>query len=163
MNRADFREFLRLRDEPEVDWEGRRSAWLGDLERLYDMVAGWLAAYQDDGVTCERVPSTLEEEYLGRYEVDRLRIRLRGLEARLEPVGANIIGAAGRVDLIGFAGEARLLLLPESVDQPRVRTANGVEPGEHHVWKLATPAPDVRYLNLTEDCFLDLLRQVVDG
>lgn len=173
MTKADFRSFLQSRKASAVDWDARRAEWLHELESLYSKVSGWLDEFAADGVTYDDQTIVLDEEHLGRYHAPALRISCRGTDVWMEPVGANIIGARGRVDLKGFGGAARLLLVPANADLMRAReTGQAVagrrpEPGTgqavNHVWKKATPPPDVRYVELTEEVFLDTLKQVVDA
>ncbi len=161
MKKADFTAFLRTRSSSVVDWGRRRQEWLAALQELLETVQGWLAEYSDDGVIREAMWCDLEEEGLGRYRAPGLLIRFYGLEARLEPVGAQIIGARGRADLKGFHGAVRFVLVPEDADRPSTRQLEAA--ASDCVWKMATPPPDVRYRALTEEVFLEALLQVVNG
>ena len=168
-----FRDYVTSRqaEARTVDWEQRKAEWLGSLEQLYGAVEGWLAPFGASGVTCERVPVQLDEEQLGQYQAQALRIAVVDEVAWLQPVGALIIAARGRVDLRGRWADQRLVLVPETSAKPTIRVSRGggapaqgqptAEPV--YTWRLATEPPDVRYLELTEETFLDALLRAVNA
>ena len=80
------------------------------LSALYTDAEAWL---RDAGLSCRREQMSLNEEMGGRYEVSRLVIRTadRHRVAELEPVGAHVVGACGRVDLRGAFDRIPILYL----------------------------------------------------
>lgn len=70
-------------------------AWLGDME---------------SPPACQEETITLKEQRTGEYEVPMLRIWEAGKEIRLEPVACFVVGADGRVDLIGPLDTFKIVL-----------------------------------------------------
>ncbi len=85
--------------------------WRDELSALYDRLAGWLSR-MDPPPIIERETATIHEERSGPYEAPKLVIT-SGTEGRLEvqPVARWVVGADGRVDLIGVEGPMHLILL----------------------------------------------------
>lgn len=70
------------------------------VEQLYEAVRQWLPGKI---ITLHREPLTLNEEGIGEYVVDKLILddQAQGKVATLTPKGSLVIGAEGRVDLLG--------------------------------------------------------------
>ena len=100
-------------------------------------------------------------------------IQMLQREIILEPIGMNIIGAAGRVDLKGANGIVKLLLVSKSAasvrfvaiendEKERSPFLQETKAADHKlVWKIATPAPNVRFIELNGDCFAEALMKVL--
>jgi hypothetical protein len=65
-------------------------------------------------LTLHRRPKQLTENYIGTYSADDLILVIGEEQVRFSPRGRNIVGAAGRVDVIGERGEATLIVQPDS-------------------------------------------------
>ncbi len=93
----------------------RRDQWIDAVERLYQKITDELLAgsIQQGLVTVTRVDKEIEEEYLGTYKVPELILDINGEKVRFSPKGRNIIGAKGRVDLVGDLDSITLILEPE--------------------------------------------------
>ena len=94
----------------------------------------------------------------------------------MTPVGTLLIGAKGRVDVVGPAGRARLVLVNSEASSPptiKVRVSIGGKPEPPAVaappkqikwgWKIATSPPTVRYIELTQDSLFQALMEVANG
>lgn len=103
----ELRDFLLSRQEhgpaSTIDWEQRRREWINAVKKLYHKVTGELLAdsIEQRLVTVSRANKELKEEYLGKYRVPELVLDINGETVRFSPKGRNIIGAKGRVDLVG--------------------------------------------------------------
>lgn len=172
MGKKDFDEFLRkdranAHLEPRVDWTKRRDEWLEYLEEFYGHVKEFLNEYVASGdVSTEYQDKYINEELVGRYLARSLHLHIRGRDVILDPVGTNLIGARGRVDMSGPAGTVRFVLI--GWDDIRVRTrpeteAEGQTKMPEWVWKIATPPPGIRYLDLNAESFLDALMEVINA
>jgi hypothetical protein len=82
--------------------------WITSVTELVDQVETW-ARRQDWAVAKDR--KRLTERRFGSYEVPVLRVRLIGGELHLLPVGLDIVGADGRVDLESFPTLNRVKLI----------------------------------------------------
>jgi len=114
----ELKDFLLSRQqhppESEIDWGKRRRQWIDAVERLYQTVTGELLgeSIAQRLVTVSRVEKVIKEEYLGTYRVPELILDIRGETVRFSPKGRNIIGANGRVDLVGELDAMTLVLEP---------------------------------------------------
>jgi hypothetical protein len=96
----------------EIDWVERRREWIDAVEQLYGKITGeLLAADIDKGlVTVSRAAKEIREEYLGTYRIPELILDISGQSVRFSPKGRNIVGAKGRVDLVGELDAMTLIL-----------------------------------------------------
>jgi hypothetical protein len=93
---------------PQVDWEQKRDDWLAKLRDLMDSIKSW--AEQRRWFVDEQ-EKTIEEDHIGQYGVPTLFIQAPSGKIHVEPIGCNIIGAQGRVDIESFPSLNRLLLV----------------------------------------------------
>jgi len=183
MSKKDFERLLDQQTKStSINWEEIRSGWINQVERLYELVDGWLSEYKNRGsLEIQRKTVELTEESLGTYEIQSLELTVGNKKARLTPIGATIIGAYGRVDVAGPAGRSTLLLVPESSDGPKVYSFISTSEEEKkekqaeldealeksrrepRKWKVATEPPNIKYLTLEEDLFFDVLVEVLGG
>jgi hypothetical protein len=102
------------------DWKRRKDLWVMEVKTLYQQVAGWLADLMDEGfVKMGFSTKTLTEDFVGTYEIDVLELDLDVCPPIVfEPVGRNIIGFLGRIDIYikGHETERRMLLQVEGED-----------------------------------------------
>ena len=113
----ELKDFLLSRQRPAgngIAREERRRQWIDDVERLYEKVTGELLSdsIAQGLVTESRVDKAIEEEYLGKYRVSELILNISGETVRFSPKGCNVIGAKGRVDLVGELDAMTLVLEP---------------------------------------------------
>ncbi len=172
MGKKDFDEFLKedraVADlEPRVDWTKRRDEWLEYLGEFYRQVEEFLSEYVASGdVSTEYQDKYINEELVGRYPAQSLHFHIRGRDVILDPVGTNLIGARGRVDMTGPAGTVRFVLIGWDVIRVRARPEIGAEAETKMpkwVWKIATPPPGITYLDLNAESFLDALMEVINA
>lgn len=100
--------------EGDVNWTSRRQEWVNAVEQLYHAITEDLLA---DSVSTGLVgvsynEKEITEEFLGTYQVRELLLNIGGETVRFSPKGRNIIGASGRVDLIGELDSMTLILEP---------------------------------------------------
>lgn len=89
------------------------------VEDLFDRVAGWCASPMDDlHVTVDRYRFTLAEQGYRPREVPLLQLLTSGWSATLRPVGAQIVAAKGRVDLVNDDGVRTAMLLLDTPGVP---------------------------------------------
>jgi hypothetical protein len=161
-NLEDFFERKKVEYEKEtkqVDWEGRKTEWMEAVNTLYLKILEWLAPFQEQGhLSVDYSPLILEEEYLGRYEIKKMILKFYDQQVIFEPIGSVIIGAFGRVDMIGKNGSVKILYFSSggpkiTVSSPQNGTSFS-EPQEK-VWKIKTEPPNVQYIDLNDESFSD--------
>jgi hypothetical protein len=118
---ASLTEFLRQKASAahESDPAAARQRYREQVQRLINEVKALLAPSESDG-TVSNVVTKSVSLYEGRadsYDAPSMSFSVGPTSLRLEPRGASIVGALGRVDLIGPNGEATFVLLRDSVDQ----------------------------------------------
>lgn len=95
----------------DVDWDVRRTQYLRAVDDLYTRIEGFLTGPIEDGaVKVQRRPKNLTEHYIGTYSADDLILFFGDEQVRFSPRGRNILGAEGRVDVLGERNEATLIL-----------------------------------------------------
>jgi hypothetical protein len=130
----------------DLDWEGKKKAWVRAIEALYRKITDdYLARLVKDGtITITYREKELVEDYIGRYSVKELVLTVGDEKVVFSPKGLNVVGATGRVDLIGDMGAATLIRQPGSR------------------WALvAARTPDLRIELLSEGSLLEALRGVM--
>lgn len=138
--------------------------------RFLREVSGWC---QDHGLTVENRVVSLKEEQIAEYDAPSLHISKDGvLLAKLLPVGSKIIGANGRVDVVGRLTRHALLLFLDkerafsasTIPEARTRTFSSTSMrsrvgGDGWYW---IEARIRRPKRVDESLFLDLLTDVSD-
>lgn len=134
-------------DSAEVERE--RIAWIADLHGLMDRLHAWLREPEKEGLlTVLREGTSVTEAKFGTYEVPAMIIQAPGPHSvHVHPVGLDVIGSAGRVDLDSGPRKARLL-----------RQAEGG-------WKVAMPSRVSHAIfdldDLSEESFFAMLEHLM--
>jgi len=130
--------------EEEIDWQARKKKWLTSLSELYDLVKSWLRPLEKDGTLHYlSTPITLQEDYLGSYQVEALSLQIGKQKVDFYPKGTLIIAAEGRVDVRGPRA-MRTLILSEGQ------------------WSVVERSPRLKMLPFNEDSFQDVLQEVME-
>lgn len=157
--------------KPSINWEKKKTDWVEQVNDLYRFIEQSLSSFDGD-IELERKPIELNEEFVGRYDTENLILRLPSAEVLFNPRGLNVIGAQGRVDVDGPMGKVKLVLVPKSASKVEINVNVESElmphdsqssPHEDIVWKIATPAPNIRFIDLTQENLLDAIMEVVNG
>lgn len=172
MNSKSFQEFLAKQTqvksaEDQVDWEAKKTEWIKYASDFTDSVTEFLAEFSE--ITTQVVDVEITEKNLGTYKAPKLLIRLPKELIELEPVGTLLIGAHGRFDMKGLAGTVKWVLVPENAEKPVIKLnindedENLASTPEKLTWKLATPAPNIRYLPFNKEILLEAIMEVSHG
>lgn len=184
MSAKTFDEFVKRRlneaktseSSKDIDWNKTREDWIQSLRDLYSKMEQFLKKYTEAGqIQITRDKVQISENYLGSYEVERLTFRIGNDKVIAKPIGRLMIGAAGRVDLIGARGTLRLVFLEKG--GPAIRTkieiggrveeesSQSLVPGNNigeRGWYIATLPPRVTTTALSADAFRDALVELSD-
>ncbi len=82
--------------------------WRAALEALIAEVIAWADA---EGWAVARSAKQLTESGWGEYEVEFVRLRGPQGEIQIDPIGGQVVGAEGRVDLIAWPSMNRVRLI----------------------------------------------------
>jgi hypothetical protein len=179
----DFAKFVADQQEQDadstVDWAQVRDEWLGHLDSLYEKIVDFLREYSDKGtITLDFTEIELTESDIGSYRARKMDIRIGKQRVSLVPVGTLLVGCRGRVDVLGSAGRAQLLLVNEKVKRAAdlikvtatVHTKGHVpaasRPPEEPVswaWKILTNTAQRALLDLDKESFLALLMEIASA
>jgi len=131
-----------------IDREGNQKIWLAGLKKLYTNINTWLnSLIQENVVTVNYEEITLAEDFLEPYRVENMHITAGTELVSLKPMGMNVIGAAGRVDMEGEESTVMLVLLPEKIN--------------NYQWYIVVRTPQKNYFPLVKESFTDALEQVM--
>ena len=153
----------------------RKAQWLEKIDALYVLVDQLLAPYFADG-NMERSTSIAEvrEEQLGSYSAPTLTIDLGASSVRFMPIGTILMGAPGRVDLVGMRGSVRFVLVLPEIDRPKF-TGTSLSDGEPalkkqrpldlsaYQWKISTHPPGIRYNPIDTGSLQSAIMEAVNG
>ena len=153
----------------------RKAQWLGKINALYSLVDQLLAPYFANG-SMERSTSVAEvrEELLGSYKAPAMTIDMGGSSVRFAPIGTILLGAPGRVDLVGMRGSVRFVLVLPGIDRP-VFTGMSLSEGapvykkqtpldlSPYQWKISTHPPGIRYSPIDTGSLQSAIMEAANG
>ena len=161
--------------ESEIDSSKKRDEWLEYVNKFYKKVGYFLQKYLSGGqIKIVYGSKKISEEYIGEYEVSTAIIHLGKNQVRLDPIGTNLIGAKGRVDMVGPNGKVKFVLVDKNASAPRTSVQVWVQ-GEvpppkadkpmkiEWVWKISTPPPRIKYIEFNSESFFDAFMEVANG
>lgn len=129
-------------------WSTRCDEYLQAVDRLYNTIKNEYLAFpgSEELVKVERLEATmLKEPYLGSYPAPKLTLFVAAERVEFIPKGVVVANSAGRIDVVGHAGETTLSRI------------------EGDQWEMIyARSPRLLTVPLTEKTFLDLLRRVMD-
>ena len=177
MGKKDLQAFINAKkqnakNEEQIDWEKERDEWLQFLNKIYCQIESWLNDFEDsDVISLEYENKEMNEEHIGIYNTNKMIIKIASEQILLEPIGTLLIGAKGRIDMKGKNGTIKIVLVPKQSGGPSIKVdiATGDEPKPEEkvpiewVWKIATPPPSIKYIELDNDSFSDALLEVIGG
>ena len=182
MSRADFDEFIERKQAEEkttglFDSKKRLAEWLHYLDQLYDNIEVFLSSYiAAKKAWLEFQEIVLIEDFSGPYQVRQMLLHITTSTIIFEPIGTMLIGSKGRVDVQGQRGRARLSLINRKITHARQLVHVSVSrPGDplpsikptadniDWVWKVISPPPELRFIDLDENSFFDMILSVADA
>ena len=182
MGKNKFEEFLNKEDSEvvEINWDKKKEFFVDKVNEFYKQMDDFLAPYQDK-VTVKKENYTINEDYIGSYQVEKRILHIKNNDIIFTPIGTNLIGAWGRIDMEGTNGIVKFVLVPEISNAPKIETAILLTEEDkkkwkekqdeiskknneaNKIWKIATPPPNIQYINLNEETFFDALMEVING
>ncbi len=92
----------------EIDWDKKKEEWINVVDQLIEQIKEWS---DDKSWLSEKNEKTIREENIGQYPASCLIVKTPQGILSIDPVGRDIIGADGRVDIISFPSFNRMLLV----------------------------------------------------
>lgn len=93
----------------DVDWAGKRDAWIRAVEGLYRTIEDDYLRAAKAEVEIARTDKVVTEDFVGEYHIPELILRVGDEQVVFSPKGTNVIGAKGRIDVLGDRGDAAIL------------------------------------------------------
>ena len=164
-----------------MDWPQRREDWINHLDKFYKLALGFLEKYiQEEKIHIEWTTKHINEDYIGNYDVQSLEVSIgAAIKIHFDPIGTNLIGAKGRVDMHGPHGTVRFVLVPKTDSSPspvtirdepqppavELKTLKGTSDIKYEdcVWKISTRPPAIQYIELEEESFLSAIMEVANA
>jgi hypothetical protein len=183
MTKLDFDKFVQRQQgksqKTEVfDSQLELREWQAALENLYQKIHDYMIEYingKQAAITYRIVQ--LNEEFSGPYEAKEMLLKVGPSTISFTPVGTMLIGSKGRVDVTGPHGSTRLVRMDRKIERASQffkwtvtvvgeSSASIVEPTKAKIdwtWKLATPPPDLRFVELDQESFFDMMLSIADA
>jgi hypothetical protein len=188
MSKSDFDAFVKrqqieqqeaAQQEVVFDPKQQLSEWLDYLDALYKQITTYLRTYIDSGAAqIDYRDVRLNEEFSGPYMAKEMILKIGRPTVTFTPIGTMLIGMKGRVDVQGPAGRATLFLLNKLATsaQSLIRvtiTRPGQSPPPppsaeairqiEWVWKISTPPPEMKFIELTQEAFFEMVLEVANA
>ena len=161
------------KEEPSIDWIQVRDDWKKHLDEFYQLAQKFLRKYiAQEKVRITWTTKQINEEYIGSYDVEFLEVQIGTIKVHFDPIGTRILGVKGRVDMHGPHGTVKFVLVPKTDSSPTIRVIQEVasevkdEPEpvvEEWAWKILTPPPNIKYIELEEESFLSAIMEVANA
>jgi hypothetical protein len=183
MTKTDFDAFVKRQQTKEQEEGGalnpeqELNQWLGYLGALYKQTEQYLASYIKNGsAEIKYLDIQLNEDFIGAYSARKMLVKIGLSTVVFTPVGTMLIGAKGRVDVQGPVGATRLSLVDKLVTSARqlvqvpVRRVGNPPPDPpspeaaiQWTWKISMPPPEMKFIELTQDAFFDMIIAVANA
>lgn len=151
-----------------IDWEKKKNDWLVQVRKLYAQIESWFGDLGN--IRIEKQKISINEEYIGSYESERMLIYLNDSLVSLIPRGTIIVAARGRIDIQGPNGGSMIVLMGKG-ERPIITIKEGSTP-------LPPPQPDSERMEygwliinkrkmedlqvLDEDTFSELIADLIE-
>jgi len=181
MGKKEFEEYIKTQsDEISFDKDKELAEWRKYLAGLYDLIEGWMSDYISKKlVKLIKKQIKIYEEFSGEYDIDALELSFNGKTISFEPIATMLVGAKGRVDMIGKNGKVALVLVDKNLDAPNIKVniftsekerkeyeKNEKEKKNEKIiweWKILFNNDHIRYIKLEENNFFDILMGLTNG
>jgi hypothetical protein len=161
-----------------LDWSARLKEWQSDTDDFFKMIERYLGEYlKDKKVSIKYATKTFTEPGIPDHEAKTACLKVGPTKITIGPVGLNVIGAKGRIDMVGPRGTARFLLMDKRVSYPKqlirvniqhekdspAKFPKHEEANVEWEWKIATDPPNISFFPLTAENFLEAIIAVTNG
>ena len=165
-----------LKSNNEVDWPERLHTWQGELNKLYSKIEKYLKKYIEAGnIKVHRDKITVTEPNVGSYEAEKLVLCFGNNEVIAEPIGTKLVGAKGRVDLIGRRGSIKVALLEKGgpawerevsfskpIHESRRTSSLLSDIVDSEGWYIISPPPRITATPFDKRSFQDAIMELAD-
>ncbi|MEA1884869.1 MAG: hypothetical protein U9N62_10175 [Thermotogota bacterium] len=159
----------KLREE-KFDVEKEKKEWLNELKILFEKIERFLSEIGTEKIEYEMNEINLNEEFFHSYQVQKMDLMISDVQVSIKPIARFVIGAAGRVDIIGPNATAKLVLVSEGAKEPEFKVDENIPneametekgPAKKRNWKIVSTKPKIHYVELNVDTFSDVLLEII--
>jgi hypothetical protein len=159
----------KLREE-KFDVEKEKKEWLNELKILFEKIEGFISEIGTEKIEYEMNDINLNEEFFHSYQVQKMDLIISDVQVSIKPIARFVIGAAGRVDIIGPNATAKLVLVSEGAKEPEFKVDENIPneametekgPAKKRNWKIVSTKPKIHYVELNVDTFSDVLLEII--
>jgi hypothetical protein len=184
MSKSDFDAFVKRQqteqqEEATFDPKQQLEQWLSYIDALYNQITDFLQAYIEGGTAqIEYSDIPINEDFIGTYTARKMFLKIGRSTVTFTPIGTMLIGTKGRVDVQGPLGNARLSLINKKVtfarqliqvtvrmpgDPPPTRPSPEAIKQIEWAWKIITPPPEMKFIELTQEAFFDMILAIANA
>ena len=181
MGANDFAKFVADQQTSTADaevWGGMREEFLKNLKALHNEIVDFLQEYEKTRqITHSFTDVMLNEENIGSYFAPRMDIKIGRQYVYLEPIGTLLIGIRGRVDVVGSAGRAQILLVHEKAKsaaelypvwvtkggKPSPAPPSAQEQSSSWIWKIVTRGLPKKFVDIDKESLFELLMEIANA
>jgi hypothetical protein len=174
MGKNNLLEFINKKNEKfkeeRFDIEKEKKEWLNKLKILFEKIESFISDIGIEKIEYEMNDIILNEEFFHTYQVKKMDLIISNSQVSIRPIARFVIGAAGRVDIVGSNATAKLVLIPERAKEPVIKVTTNFDNdakeeenkvSEKKIWKIVSTKPRINYVELNVDTFSDVLLEVI--
>ena len=152
------------------DVEKEKKEWLNELKKLFEKIESFLSEIGTEKIEYEMNDISLNEEFFHSYQVQKMDLIISDVQVSIKPIARFVIGAAGRVDIIGPNATAKLVLVSEGAKEPEMKVNENIPNdamerekrlAKKRNWKIVSTKPKIHYVELNVDTFSDVLLEII--
>lgn len=174
MSKRDFEQLLNnhstQQESQEINWENQKDEWLEYIDSFYKTVERWFEPYvAAKNVYYSFYETTLVEDYIGTYTVNKMKIDFAGQSLVMEPIGTLLIGTKGRIDMEGARGRVQFILADKSrsglsIQRKKSQLVTDKDQSKiEWTWKIVSRDSNrIRFEDFNEENFFDALMEVIN-
>lgn len=178
MPTPDFDSFVQQQQDKKTElnefWGRERDQYIEYVNYVYKNVEEFLAEWTSTGgVTIQYHEHEIHEENTGVYYVRKCIIAIGNKFIALTPVGTQLIGTKGRIDISGPFGRSRLILADKDATGLRFRVRH-VDPNDPEdakkdqaqekeidwTWKIVSNPPNMKFHDFNRENFLSKIMEI---
>ncbi len=179
MANPSFEDFIENQEKPseekEINWSKQKDEWIGYVNSFNDSVKEFLEPYfKTNKIVLIKEEISISEEFIGSYKVNSMLLKIGSNRIKFTPIGTNLIGAKGRIDMEGPNGIVKFVLVSKESTKPIIKVVvrnhgeieaveKSMNPIKNWTWKISTPPPRIIYTDFDSSNFQDALMEVVNG
>ncbi|MCJ2067396.1 hypothetical protein MKK75_01015 [Methylobacterium sp. J-030] len=181
MPATDFDSFVQQQQDNKENikefWGRERDQYIDYVNKVYGTIEEFLAPWTSTGsVTIEYHEQEIHEEDTGVYNVRKCIISIGNRFIALTPIGTQLIGTKGRIDISGAFGRSRLILVDKDATGIRVsvthvdlndpQSSKAEKPPEKEIdwtWKIVSNPPNMKFIEFNKENFLSKIMEISNG